>query len=46
MSDVKIKQLDPSQIRYTPEENEIIRALNDSRIFRSLCIQGGEPLAP
>lgn len=25
MSDVKIKQLDPSQIRYTPEENEIIQ---------------------
>ena len=25
MSDVKIKQLDSSQIRYTPEENEIIR---------------------
>ena len=32
---------------YTPElSNEIITALNDSRIFRSLCIQGGEPLAP
>jgi hypothetical protein len=27
MSDVKIKQLDPSQIRYTPEENEIIQNL-------------------
>jgi hypothetical protein len=25
MSDVKIKQIDPSQIRYTPEENEIIQ---------------------
>lgn len=25
MSDIKIKQLDPSQIRYTPEENEIIQ---------------------
>ena len=32
---------------YTPElSNEIIKALNDNRIFRSLCIQGGEPLAP
>ena len=26
--------------------NEIIKALNDNKIFRSLCIQGGEPLAP